>query len=153
MAEEIAELRQQGIEVDDDNEPAPENAAPPVAAMFTVGTWVTPTVCPRKANAATNNHICGSWRNFAWSKIKLMDELEVFRMAMPEEWVVDVVLPATNEIIDGEKLTLQDFYCFLGCHFFMCCFEGISDRNLWWSPKAIAIDEGAPFRLNNYMSL
>ena len=58
LAEEITELRQQGIEVDGDTEPAPENAAPPVAAsMFSVGTWVTPTVCPRKANDATNNNI------------------------------------------------------------------------------------------------
>eukprot|EP00957_Ditylum_brightwellii_P146847 11178763-Ditylum_brightwellii.AAC.1 len=35
----------------------------------------------------------------------------------------------------------------------MACFKGVLDRNLWWSPKPIAIDEGAPFRLNNYMSL
>ena len=28
LAEEIAELRQQGVEVDDDNEPAPKNAQP-----------------------------------------------------------------------------------------------------------------------------
>ena len=28
LAEAIVELRQQGIEVDDDNEPAPENAQP-----------------------------------------------------------------------------------------------------------------------------
>eukprot|EP00957_Ditylum_brightwellii_P139160 10606747-Ditylum_brightwellii.AAC.1 len=59
LAEEIAELCQQGIEVDDDNEPAPENAAPPVATMFSVGTWVTPTVCPMNASAATNNHTHG----------------------------------------------------------------------------------------------
>eukprot|EP00957_Ditylum_brightwellii_P160220 12197588-Ditylum_brightwellii.AAC.1 len=43
LVEEIAELCQQGIEVDNNNEPAPENAVPPVAAMFSVGTWVTPT--------------------------------------------------------------------------------------------------------------
>ena len=127
MAEEIAELCQQGIEVDDNNKPAPENAVPPVAAMFSVGTWVTPTVCPRKASAATNNHTHGSWTNFAWRKIKLMDELQLFRMAMPEEWVVDVALPATNAIIEGEKISVQDFYCFLGCHFFMACFEAVSD--------------------------
>ena len=28
IAEEIAELKQQGVEVDDDNEPAPKNAQP-----------------------------------------------------------------------------------------------------------------------------
>eukprot|EP00957_Ditylum_brightwellii_P098708 7519010-Ditylum_brightwellii.AAC.1 len=72
---------------------------------------------------------------------------------MPEEWVVDVALPATNAIIEGEKTLVQNFYCFLGCHFFMACYEGVLDRNLWWSLKPIAIEEGAPFRLNDYMSL
>ena len=46
---------------------------------------------------------------------------------MLEKWVIDVVTPAINEVIEGDKITLQDFYCYLGCHCFMCCFEGISD--------------------------
>ena len=35
----------------------------------------------------------------------------------------------------------------------MACFEGISDRRLWWSSKPISIEEGAPFRLQDYISL
>ena len=42
---------------------------------------------------------------------------------------------------------------YLGCHFFMASFEGVSDRRQWWSSKAISIAGGAPFRLTEYMSL
>ena len=34
----------------------------------------------------------------------------------------------------------------------MACFEGISDRMDWWSRKPISMKEGAPFRLNEYIS-
>ena len=47
--EEIEELRRQGITVDDDNEPAPENAQPPVpqGPDAPPGNWEKPTYCPR----------------------------------------------------------------------------------------------------------
>ncbi|KAL7525460.1 hypothetical protein ACHAXR_001013, partial [Thalassiosira sp. AJA248-18] len=70
-----------------------------------------------------------------------------------EKWVLEAVIPATNKEIEGDILTLQEFYVYLGCHIFMACFEGISDRRLWWSSKPISIKEGAPFRLHEYMSL
>ena len=56
-------------------------------------------------------------------------------MEFPEKWVRDVLIPATNEEIVGDDITLQKLYVYLGCHFFMACFEEISDRILWWSPK------------------
>ena len=49
-------------------------------------------------------------------------------------------------------MDLQEFYVFLGCHFFMACFEGISDRRDWWSKQTINMFAGAPFRLSEYMS-
>ena len=45
-------------------------------------------------------------------------------------------------------MDLQEFYVFLGCHFAMASFEGVSDRNLWWP---VDMFDGAPFRLNNFM--
>ena len=51
LAEEIAELRQQGIKVDGDNESAPENAQPtPNSTSPVLRPWVTPTTCPRRAD-------------------------------------------------------------------------------------------------------
>ena len=50
FSQEISELRQQGIEVDDENEPAPDNAQPSAPATETIGQWVTPTIFPRRAD-------------------------------------------------------------------------------------------------------
>ena len=66
-----------------------------------------------------------------------MTELSLFKIAFPEKWVRGVLIPETNEEIAGDGITLQEFYVFLGCHFFMACFEGISDRRLWWYPKRV----------------
>ena len=42
LSQEIAELRHQGIEVDYENEPDPENAQPNAPATQIIGQWVTP---------------------------------------------------------------------------------------------------------------
>jgi len=67
--------------------------------------------------------------------------------------VRETLISATNKEIEGGPLSLSEFYVFLRCHFFMVCFKGISDRRLWWSSKPISIEEGAPFRLQDYISL
>ena len=113
--------------MDDDNEPAPENAKPSAPATQTIWQWVTPTICPRRADVNFRN-TKGVWRLHRWPKISEMAELSLFRMAFPEQWVRDVLIPATNEEIAGDDITLQEFYVYLGCHFFMTRFEGISDQ-------------------------
>ncbi len=65
-------------------------------------------------------------------------------MAFPEEYVETVLLPATNENL-REDLKLGEFYKWLGCNFFMACFQGITDRECWWSSKAVSMFEGALF--------
>ena len=72
-------------------------------------------------------------------------------MCFPEKWVVEVLLPMTNKHL-AVKMTLREFYVFLGCQFFMACYDGITDRRMWWSEKPISMFEGAPFRLTQYMS-
>ena len=151
-SQEIAEIFHQGIEVYDDNEPAPDNAQPSAPATQTIGKWVTPTICPRRADVNYRN-TKGKCRLHSWPKISEMAELYLFRMEFPEKWVRDILIPATNKEIAGEDITLQEFYVYLGCHFFMACFEGISDRRLWWSPKPVSIREGAPLPLQKYMAL
>ena len=72
-------------------------------------------------------------------------------MCFPEEWLVNVCIPMTNKGL-AKKVDLQEFYVFLGCIFFMSCYQGIPDREMWWSTKPIDMFDGAPFRLNAYMS-
>ena len=47
LSQEISELSHQGIEVDNDNDPSPENAHLSASATQTIGKWTTPTICPR----------------------------------------------------------------------------------------------------------
>ena len=72
-------------------------------------------------------------------------------MCFPEKWVIFFLIPMTNKELDL-PINLQEFYVFLGCIFFQASFKGISDRDQWWSTKAINMFEGAPHRLNNFMS-
>ena len=72
----------------------------------------------------------GIWRLHSLPKFSEMTELSLFSMELTEQWVRYDLIPATNEEIAGEYINLQDFYVYLGCHFFMACFEVISDRRL-----------------------
>ena len=68
LLQEIAELLHQFIEVDDDNELAPENAWPSTSATRTIGQRITPTICPRRAYVNFHN-TKGVWRQHSWQKI------------------------------------------------------------------------------------
>ncbi len=144
---DIDDLHRQGIEVDDDNEPAPENNEP--TARGTNGSWEKPTMCPRRmANIANNK---GKFNSHRWEDIAEMNELYLFRMCFPEQFVLDVIIPQTNKNL-GTPIDLHEFYVWLGCIFYMACFQGIGDRNDCWSSSPIDQFKGAPFRLNGYMT-
>jgi hypothetical protein len=81
-----------------------------------------------------------------------MDLLSIFRMCMPEEYIKTVIFPETNTNLEGDWLTLSEFYKWLGCRFYQACYVGISPVKLWWSSKEIDKFDGAPFRLNDVMS-
>ncbi|KAL7462616.1 hypothetical protein ACHAXS_004556 [Conticribra weissflogii] len=147
-AEDIARLREEGIEVDDEDV-APENITNEPTAV--TGRWEKPRTCPRRADINVRN-IEGSWKSKAWSTIKEMFRFAVFRMCMPEDFLKTVLIPETNKHLEGDKLTLSELYKWLGCRFFQACFVGVSSQTAWWSAKEIDKFEGAPFRLNDVMS-
>ncbi len=80
-----------------------------------------------------------------------MNELDLFRMCFFEPFVSDVIIPETNKFL-GMPMTLQEFYVWLRCIFYMACFEGIGDRIEWWSTTPIDMSKGAPFRLNGFIT-
>jgi hypothetical protein len=137
--EEIEELRRQGITVDDDNEPAPENAQPPVpqGPAPPPGNWEKPTYCPRRANSDFSDQE-GRFINHRWDAIADYNELDLFRMCFSEEWVLNSLIPMTNKEL-GKKTNLQEFYVFLGCIFFMACYDGVPNREMWWSTNPIHV--------------
>ncbi len=151
MREETEQLRQQGITVDNDNEPAPENAALQRLSdkIYAAGRWEKPIVCPRCASGFVDAN--GKFKNSWWDEIADFNELALFRICFPKKWIVKTVIPKTNKTLD-KPMDLQEFYVWLGCIFSMSCFQGIEDRDLWWSSKPVDLFEGAPFCLNEYCS-
>ena len=147
-AEDIAALRARGITVDNE-EADEENVAPPPTEPLQ-GIWGRPAICPRRSNPAIVD-FKGGWKNYAWSVIREKTFFDTFRMCFPEKYVVEVLLPETNKHL-LTKISLWEFYVFLGCQFFMACFDGITDRRLWWSSEPVSKFSGAPFRLTEYMS-
>jgi hypothetical protein len=109
----IEELRRQGIEVDDDNEPAPENAEAP--APVANGRWEKPTMCPRRMENIPNYK--GKFNSHSWEDIAEMNELDQFRMRFPEQFVIDVIIPETNKHLVGTPVTLPEFMSGLGASF------------------------------------
>ena len=113
LSQEIAELRHQWIEVDDYNEPAPENARTIAPATQTIGQWVTPIIFPRRAYVNFHN-TKGVWRQHCWPKNSDMTDLSLFMMVFSDKWVRDVLIPATIEEISGDYIKLKEFYVYLG---------------------------------------
>jgi len=138
--EEIADLRAQGFTVDDDNEPVEENAGP--TGPISTGTWMRPAFCPRKSAGHTNSN--GKWHHHPWAEVAEMNELELFLMCFPVKYIKSVIIPETNKHLQV-PVSMQEFFVFIGCLFFMACHPGVEDRDSWWSTKPITPDKGAPF--------
>ena len=147
--DDIVHYRNQGIEVDDDNEPAPENAEPPAPTDFLAPTFRRPLFCVRKMEDIPDK--AGKWNSYSCDKIAKMSEVDLFRMAFPEEFIFDVIIPATNERL-CKPTTLREFYVWLGCHFYMACHPAVSNREMWWAKEDPDMFSGAPFWLEDYMT-
>ena len=147
--EEVKVLRQQGIIVNDNNNPIPKNNNTNEQCKPWGRTWEKPMTCPCQVKNLPN--CWGKFTHHEWEDIAKYNELDLFRMCFPEKWVIDVLIPATNKELDS-PINLQEFYVFLGCIFFQASFKGIPDCDQWWLTKAISMFEGMPHQLNNFMS-
>ena len=76
-----------------------------------------------------------------------MTEFNLFRMAFPEDFIREIVIPSINKYIEGDDMTLQEFHVWLDCHFPTVCFKVVKNTTLWWSEKSIDMFDDAPFRL------
>ena len=115
LALEIGELTADGILVDDEG-PAPENAVPQPPAQGQVGEWEKQLICIRRNNTAITDTV-GKWKEKSWKQIGNMTEFAIFWMCFPEDYIKTILIPATNNHLPGESLTLNEFYVWLGCRF------------------------------------
>ena len=117
---DVANARANGIEVDEEEDPAPENAVEQPLVAGQVGEWVPQTVCPCRALDVAN--LSGRWRTKSWQVNAILDEFAVFCLIFPENYILKTIIPVTNEEIRGRESTLSEFYTWLGCHFFIACY-------------------------------
>ena len=153
-AEDIALIRAQGLDVDDDNEPAPENIP--------------------DATTTTNKQANGLYegQEFGWdgvdhrakdghinlpAKMRGMPEpeyasyVQMFLLFFPRALIEDIVLAETNKAHPNLKLSWGELLRFLGIILFMATV-GNYQRREFWSSQPISVDHGAPYRFHHWMS-
>ncbi|KAL7474340.1 hypothetical protein ACHAW6_000315 [Cyclotella cf. meneghiniana] len=96
----FSQLCDEGIEIDDEG-PAPENVSE--TQETNSGQWEKPRTCPRCGDINITD-IRGAQKGKTRGMIALMDEMSIFWMCMPENYIIEVILPKTNKFINGEPL-------------------------------------------------
>jgi hypothetical protein len=162
--EDINYFRDLGLDVDDDNEPVPENVPPPVEpqAETTPATtndvnglkpgqsWGWSGLDPRKASG------------FCRSQPKIFDHNSEDLKNMTILWwfllflgwpIISLVITCTNKCLD-RPTHRGEFLRFLGLWFLMATIGGGFDKMEYWSTAPVDKDSvsGAPYRFNDWMS-
>lgn len=154
VANEIARLRMEGYGVDDDNEPAPENvpdtrATPdsPHPARVQYQEWGSNPFCNRR----------GMFNHKENASIKLNqasignDRVDWFIRCLPFSWIQNVLIPQTNQKLTP-PMDLNEFLRFLGLLLLMSTTRVGCNIRSWFHDSEPSEFEGAPFRLQKYMS-
>jgi hypothetical protein len=151
-AQDIKRMRDEGFEVDDDNDPAPEN----VPDGTTTGVdllndgqeWKKDGLCGRKKAGVKDFDPALKGDH----KVLGMDLMSLFKLFFPFDWLQLVLLININKNINGEMVSLGEMLRWIGLWYYMATFKGFS-RNQFWSAKEIDDFEGAPVRLSCWMSM
>ena len=158
-AEDIAMVRNQGLDVDDDNAPAPEN---------------DPNIAGNNTPAATNNGLFPG-QKWGWDRLDrrktagIIDVdasfatgwsplgktyYEIFLYLFPMHWVEDVLLAETNSALRAIKCTpieLGEFECYIGLWLLMACTGKGFSKDAFWKPYD-ELTNPCPYNFNKYMS-
>ena len=82
-----------------------------------------------------------------------MSILEFPPIFYPCDYIKIVLTPQANKRLAHGNMDFYELLIFVGCWFYMACFEGVEDRRMWGSNTEVNMFEGAPGRLTKYMSL
>ena len=137
------------VDVDNDNDPAPENIPNTNDVtnpdMYN-NNWGHEGICHRKElNMSNRNPKITFSYNIRPSRVQL------FELLFPKEFIKNIILPQINDEINGIAVSYGEYLRWIGLWFLMATLEGPSRRD-FWSVTEINQFEGAPIRLNQYMS-
>jgi hypothetical protein len=156
-AEDIALVLAQGLDVDDDNEPAPENipqtGAPPVAedtGLYPDQSWGWDGLDPRRTSNVQDQPASFL---LGWNP-RNASPFQMFQKLFPWTWFETVCFAETNKAFADQALTpisLGEFIRFFGLILLMATVgAGFSQENFWqpYDEKT----NPCPYNLNKYMS-
>jgi Transposase IS4 len=145
--EDLSNFRAQGFEVDDDNEPAPENIPHEDDNIedCTYYAWNHVTLDERRKSGVRDVN-----PSLVNADATLHTNLGYFIHFFPVKFIKTTVIPATNAAL-SDPLTWEEFLRFLGLILLMATAQGVA-RKEFWANDAPAMFSGAPFRLHSYMS-
>ena len=148
--------QQQVVEIDDDNEPVPENderkqkhKKQPPGVMKKWHTNVS--LCERaKVGVPTDRAriMCPELRE---KEPKTITRLEFFEAMIPKDHVVDVMIPGMNEILK-KPLTYGEFLRWLGVWLLIASEVGWSRHDYWKTTGQEDPFDGPMMRMNEFMS-
>jgi hypothetical protein len=146
--EDVMDLQGE-VEIDDDNQPAPENV--PAAGDYSravtyASAWGHIGICHRRlAGAAETKPTINFPSSFSPTLVDLFDLL------FPKKFIIDVIIKETNKHLKLGDLTYGEFLRWIGLWHLMATIMG-PERHDFWKVSEIDVHDGAPFRLNNLMS-
>jgi hypothetical protein len=138
------EIARNLVEIDDDNEPAPENMPQTggVDPTSIFGEWGHPGICHRRMGNAQNQN---PKLNFPYGVRPTL--LQLFELLFPKAFILSVIIPMINKgIQSGGPVEYWEFLQFLGLWFLMATIQG-PQRTDYWSLEPVSKYNGAPFRI------
>jgi Transposase IS4 len=137
------------LEVDNDNEPAPENVLIPNDITINdcvYREWGHGGTCFRKMENARDVRASTNFPSQIQPGL-----VDLFEMLFPKNYITDKLLVAVNNNTKMGSVKYGEFLQFLGIWFLMATIKGPSCRN-FWSHENVNLFHEAPFRVNVFMS-
>ena len=152
LREDIARLRMEGFEVDDDNDPAEENiptaTQPTENELESMGyqDWDSKQSCNRKAEG----HVEENPRLLKTPAA--LTRLGYFILFLPQYYIKEVLIAKTSEEINGADLSLGEFLRYIGLWLLMSSQLKANVREYFSTSNIDPYSSNALFRLTNVMS-
>ena len=150
-AEDIALVRAMGLDVDDDNDPAPENIPTSVPGATNEGNvhhgWGWTGIDHRKQLNITNVRA-----NIAGVTSDVMQHISfvgMFFLLFPKS-LIQTIIEETNAKLD-DPTDMGEFLWWIGIWLLLSSMSGYK-RSDFWSMKHIDLYDGAPYRLNEFIT-
>ena len=138
------------IDIDDDNDPAPENIPAPTDNNDRVldTEWKHHGHCFRRSANMANHKAC---LNFRVDPTRDDYFLQLFEGLFPMEVVQCIIDSVNDKLTSEQRLTHGEFLRWIGVWVLISTVDG-SDRRAFWSTKKVDVFDGAPFHVTPYMS-